>query len=159
MINKKLCSIEVGGFLLIDKICTSCYSGTRSHRRLIFRIMNSHRMYTLCTKYENNRKWCIFWVCDFTWNDPSIVLYFIEPTQINRFVNCSTLKFDSFSKFDLGIKDRLCSMSLLNGIKEKTILLYYMNIVWIIGMAFLGHLEIGKDVTKEILHWRLFQTR
>ena len=24
----------------------------------------------LCTKYENNRKWFIYWVCDFTWNDP-----------------------------------------------------------------------------------------
>ena len=54
----------------MDQICTSCYSGTRSHRRLIFRIMNSHRMYTLCTEYENNWRWTIFWVCDFTWNDP-----------------------------------------------------------------------------------------
>ena len=31
-------------FLIIDEICTSCYYGTRSHRRLIFRIMNSHMM-------------------------------------------------------------------------------------------------------------------
>ena len=68
--KQKKCSIKVGEFLLINEICTSCYSGTRIHRRLIFRIMNSHGMNTLCTKYENNRKWCIFWVCDFTWNDP-----------------------------------------------------------------------------------------
>ena len=35
-------------------ICTSCSSGTRSHRRLIFRIIKSHGMYTyvcvLCMK-------------------------------------------------------------------------------------------------------------
>ena len=54
------CSIEVGWLLLNDEICISCYSGTRSHWRLIFWIMNSHRMYTLCTKYEKNRKWFIF---------------------------------------------------------------------------------------------------
>ena len=71
--SKKLCPIEVGRFLLIDEICTSCYSGTISHRRLIFRIMKSHRIYTLCTKYEKNRK---FWVCDFTWNDPYKDIYF-----------------------------------------------------------------------------------
>ena len=47
LITKKLCPIEVGWFLLIDEISTSCSSGTRSHRRLIFRIMKSHRMYSL----------------------------------------------------------------------------------------------------------------
>ena len=52
IINKKLC--PVSWFLLIEEICTSGYSGTRSHRRLIFRIMKYNRMYTLCTTYENN---------------------------------------------------------------------------------------------------------
>ena len=59
------------------QICTSCYSGTRSQRRLIFRIINSHRMYTLCTKYENIQKWLICWVCDFSWNDTIKVLFLI----------------------------------------------------------------------------------
>ena len=41
--TKKFCPIKVGLFLLIVKICTSFYSGTR---RLIFRIMYSYRTYT-----------------------------------------------------------------------------------------------------------------
>ena len=69
LIIKRDMSNWVGWFLLIDKICTSCYSGTRSHRRLIFRIMNSHRMYTLCTNLVLLSKKR---VCDFTWNDPCI---------------------------------------------------------------------------------------
>ena len=46
--------------------------------RLIFRIMNSHRMYILSTKYENIWKWFIFWVCDFTWNDPLDIRVLIQ---------------------------------------------------------------------------------
>ena len=52
-INKK-CPIEVGRFLLIYEICTSSYSGTRSHWRLILRIMYSFRTYTSILQRENN---------------------------------------------------------------------------------------------------------
>ena len=38
LINKKVMSNWSWPVLLIDKISTSCFSGTRSHRRLIFRI-------------------------------------------------------------------------------------------------------------------------
>ena len=54
--QKKLCSIDVGWFLLIDEICTSCYSGTRSHRRLIFSIMYSYRTYTSILDGEKNQR-------------------------------------------------------------------------------------------------------
>ena len=53
-LTKKLYPIEVGRFLLIDKNFTSCYSGTRSHRRLIFRIMYSYRTYTSILEEEKN---------------------------------------------------------------------------------------------------------
>ena len=48
-VTRKFCLNEVGWYLIIAKNIPPCSSGTRSHRRLIFRIMNSHRMYsTLC---------------------------------------------------------------------------------------------------------------
>ena len=53
-------------------ICTSCYSGTRSHRRLIFSIMNSHRINTqACVlSMQTIQGDSIFLVCDLTWNNP-----------------------------------------------------------------------------------------
>ena len=60
-ISLLLCPIEVGRFLLIDEICTTCYYGTRSHRGLIFRIMYSYRTYTSLLDGEKNlRLWFFF---------------------------------------------------------------------------------------------------
>ena len=54
-------------------ICTSCYSGTRSHRRLIFRIMCSYRTYTSILDREKKYETMNFFgqkLRGFRWNGP-----------------------------------------------------------------------------------------
>ena len=64
-------------------------------------LWTSYRMYTLCTKYENNWKWCIVWVCDFTWNDPKVtkIISFFDGSN-NIFADYDNWKYLITYKWD-----------------------------------------------------------
>ena len=58
MIKKKVMSKWSWHFFIINKMCTSWYSGTRSHMRLIFRIIYSIKMYTLDVWFHLEWPYC-----------------------------------------------------------------------------------------------------